>query len=327
MSSPDDRRFEEAITWHARLALPAADEAAFVDFAAWLESDPGNRAAYDELEDFDGALTRAILRERQGDSRQSPISLQLRRSRRSSVDGWLVGAVAFAAALLVVFLVNTDTNSLSVARYATAVGRTRTIRLSDGSKIEMNTATALSVIGSDARRVKLERGEAVFRVRHEQNRRFIVQAGDREVRDVGTVFDVLRDAGAVTVAVAEGQIAVGPAGGGEPTRLHAGERLRHTEGSSSSDVDRVDPRWVAAWQSGFLVYRNAPLQQVVADLNRYFREPIVIDGSTASSQRFSGVLHIHDEHTTLTQLTAFLPLVMVRDAGGNIRLQAARPKH
>ena len=191
----------------------------------------------------------------------------------------------------------------------------------------MNTATALSVrMGSDERRVILENGEAVFRVRHDHGRAFVVRAGDREVRDLGTVFDVLRHGGITAVAVSDGQVAVAPATRGDPVILRAGERLTHTEGTNSSEVERIDPKLVTAWQSGYLIYRNAPLRDVIADLNRYFRVPIVLEGAGASTQHFSGVLVIRDEDAAVAQLTAFLPVVAVRDTKGIIRLQSAKPK-
>jgi transmembrane sensor len=228
--------------------------------------------------------------------------------------------------LLIFFLL--DTNPPSAMKYATGVGQSRAVTLSDGSKIEMNTATTLSVqVSSRQRRVTLDRGEAVFRIRHERGRPFIVRAGDREVHDIGTVFDVLRNGEVIAIAVAEGQIAVAPAAGGEPITMRAGQRLRHTEGSSSSTLDTVDPQWVTTWQNGYLIYRDAPLRDVVADLNRYFRRPITLDERAASAEHFSGVLRIHDENTAVTQLTAFLPIIAIRQADGTIQLRSSKPKH
>lgn len=327
MSPPQDRRLDEAVAWHVRLASLEAGEALFTEFSAWLESDPANRAAYDTIEDFDAALGDHISQMHEKRSPQQPIGFERRPfAKPTSMAVWTLGVSAIAAVLAIFFLVSTTPPSAK--RYATGIGQSRVVALSDGSKIEMNTATTLFVQESSReRRVMLERGEAAFRIHHEKDRPFIVHVGDREIRDMGTVFDVLDNGRTVLVAVAEGQIAVASATGGEPVQMHAGQRLVHTEGSRFSTLDTVDPRWVTAWRSGYLVYRNAPLRDVVADLNRYFRQPISVEEGAASGQHFSGVLRIRDENTAVAELTAFLPILAIRKNDGTIQLQAAKPKH
>jgi len=318
-----DRSLEEAVAWHVRLASSQADEAAFDEFAGWIEAGPENRAAYDRVEALEAQIGDAAGQERVS-NQSSLASFQSRQQRISWRAATMGGAAALAAALLVFLLI--DTRSTPSIRYSTSVGQSRNVVLADGSKIEMGPNTVVSATtGEDERRVEFDRGEAVFRVKHQAERPFVVQAGDREIRDLGTVFDVRRIAGAITVAVAEGQVSVVPAAGGEPIVLQSGQRLRHIEGKESSEVDTIDPRWVTSWQKGFLIYRDAPLTQVVADLNRYFRTRIIVDERTASRQRFSGILHVVDEGTAISQLTAFLPIVAVHE-GDAIRLHLAKSK-
>jgi len=327
MNGDHERQLHEAVSWHLRLHSQDSGEATFLEFCEWLDADPRNRAAYDKIEDFDAEITNSAMEEQPRLPR--PLVSYLRPSSdgiRASLIRWSAAGVAgIAAAFLVVLAVRTSPPSAQ--QYATALGQSRTIQLSDGSVIEMNTATALSVqMDSSERRIVFNHGEAIFRVRHEQDHPFIVQVGDREVRDLGTVFDVVRDTGAVAVAVAEGQVAIAKPAGDPFVTIHAGERLKYKEGSTSSALDRIDPSWSTAWRSGYLVYRNSPLEDVVADLNRYFRVPIVLEGTEVPNERFSGVLRIHDESTAVAELTAFLGLTAVRDAKGRIRLQTARSK-
>ena len=320
-----ERILDEAVTWHVRLASPQAGEATFDEFAGWIESSPEHRAAYDQIEGFEAKLRDAVAQE-QVSAPRALLSFRSRQHRgvSPSVTFGLTGLAALAAALLIFFLIGTG--STPSTRYSTDVGQSRAIVLSDGSNIEMGPATVLSAqVGAGERVVRLERGEATFRVRHQAENPFVVQVGDREIRDLGTVFDVRRVAGGITVAVAEGQVAVVPAAGGQPVILRSGDRLRHIVGNEWSDVDKVDPRWVVSWQKGFLIYRDAPLAQVVADLNRYFRTRIVVDDAVASRQRFSGILHVVDEDTAISQLTDFLPVVAVHD-GGTIRLRGAKAR-
>ncbi|MBV9572235.1 MAG: FecR domain-containing protein [Alphaproteobacteria bacterium] len=323
-----ERKLRDAVTWHVRLGSPDAGEAEFAEFAAWLESDPQNRVLFDRVEDFDRRLADAIVEQPQTDSSESWRALrqQSRAPSRIRLSKWVSGAAAMAAILLILFTLGT--RAPPAVHYATAVGQSRTVRLSDGSKVEMNTATSMSVqMGSEKRYVILDRGEAIFQIRPDRDRPFVVAVGDRQVRDVGTVFDILRSSGEITVAVAEGQVAVGPISDAEPIILGAGDRIRHTEGTNSSKRDRIDPKLVTAWRSGYMVYRNVPLGEVIDDLNRYFRLPIIVEPGELFLLRFSGVLHIRDEAAAIAQLTGFLPIVAVRASDGSIRLRAAERKH
>ena len=322
-----ERTVQDAVAWHLRLSSPTACESDFEEFAVWIESDPNNRSVFDQVEDLDTDLSAALLEETKPKNSDSwrPVGAQPRGLGRFGAHNWMAGAAMMAASLLIVIPV--ATRAPQAMRYATAIGQSRTVHLPDGSMIDMSTDTSITVqIGATKRYVILDRGEAVFRIRPDRERPFLVRAGDREVRDIGTVFDVLCNSGEVTIAVAEGQIAVGRVSDAESVILRAGDRVRHTEGTNSSERDRIDPKLVTAWQSGYLVYQDAPLTRVIGDLNRYFRIPIIVEPGAPFSLRFSGVLHIRDQAAAIAQLTAFLPIVAVHVSDGSIRLRAAAMK-
>src|SRR6185312_12527900 len=83
----------------------------------------------------------------------------------------------------------------NVSTYATAVGGHRTLTLPDGTVIELNTDTVVSITNDLAqRRVWLTKGEALFEVKHDARHPFTVIASDHKVTDLGTKF-VVRQTG------------------------------------------------------------------------------------------------------------------------------------
>ena len=91
----------------------------------------------------------------------------------------------------------------------TELGEQRNLTLSDGTRVALNTATKIRVrYDNAARRVELERGEALFEVAKVPARPFVVIAGGRRVTAVGTSFVVRRDNEEVAVTLLEGKVTV-----------------------------------------------------------------------------------------------------------------------
>ncbi|HWW26280.1 MAG TPA: iron dicitrate transport regulator FecR, partial [Caulobacter sp.] len=103
-------------------------------------------------------------------------------------------------------------------------------------------------------------------------------------------------------------------------RLAKGQQLIRAGGATTSMVRATDPDTAFAWKAGKLVYRDAPLADVVADLNRYVATPIRVDPS-AASVKVSGVLLVDEEAAMIRRLELFAPIVS-QHSGGEILLKA-----
>ena len=129
-----------------------------------------------------------------------------------------------------------------VATYATEVGVTRTVTLSDGSVVHLNTDTVVEAAYSPTeRRVRLTRGEAFFSVAKNPQRPFWVEAGAVSVRAVGTAFNVRFRPQAVEVLVKEGKVSVNQATppGSSPDALSPlGRNIRRACGCNGRQVPR-----------------------------------------------------------------------------------------
>ena len=314
-------RSEAAAAWLARLNQRSVSSEELQQFYAWRR-DPENAAAYAEAERiWKGA--RAL-----GDDRDIALAVRqaLERPRRSAAlgergargRGLLVGAGLLALLLvaLALYLSRSPT-------YETAVGEQRLVRLEDGSRLRLNTDTSVRIdYSSDRREVELARGEALFEVRHDPTRPFIVRSDDLSVRAIGTRFDVRSD-GAVRVALIEGAIAVTEAAAGaKPERLGPGEAFILAP-DGTTEVARVDLDVVTSWTTGRMIFRETPLGEAIAEVNRYSDRKIELRSEALRTLRVDGTFETGDIDAFVSAVTALFPLKAEKDPRGNILLRPA----
>ncbi|MBS0384645.1 MAG: FecR domain-containing protein [Proteobacteria bacterium] len=294
-------RRQAAAAWLVRLENDEATGADWAAFERWL-TDPENRKAIDEIE---SAL--AIV-----DDHRSAFAAPLRTKRSGgALRTGVFATLAMAAAVLL--FVELQPAPARTFDYAAPSNAVRIVQLPDGGTLTLNRSAVAHLQWSSAqRRAILIRGEAAFRVIHNENAPFTVIAGPIELRDIGTEFNVLRTPGAVTVTVREGALDVSSAA--KTLRLSAGDQATADGGRLSSR--RVHAEDAFAWRDGRLIYRDAPLSAVVADLNRYGATPITIADRAAAALRFSGVLVIDTPATMTSRLEAFLPVRSEHNAAG-----------
>lgn len=309
---PQDPIQQAAADWFAKLqGDPALEE--WTAFQAWLEADPEHAAAY--------AAVEAVWLDLEDLPRRDPAPeppaanvVPLRLGRRSTPRrGLLIGLGAAAAAATIAVAVAPQLTGPSYTDYATGRGETRELALADGSRLTLGGATTLRVrLGRRQREVTLLEGEASFDVVHLKDRPFVVTVGSREVRVLGTEFNILSHEGRLAVTVRRGVVAV--SGGQEGTvKLERGQQLVQSPGGVAEKRD-VPPDKAFAWQSGKLIYDRTPLAEVVADLNRYVATPIRVDPG-AASVTVSGVLQIDEEAAMIRRLELFAPIVAEPTAG------------
>lgn len=310
-----DAEIEAAIAWLVRLQGEAVTERDWLDFDAWLTASPTHAQAYDaalaldERLDLDAHLAQG---EPVDASLAAPLTanlIQLRPARRAWV--WSAGA-AIAAAFVAgaVLLPASGLMGAHETTYVTGVGERRTIALEDGSRIEMNAASRVTVrFERRARRVRMDDAQAFFDVAKDSSRPFLISAGDTQVRVVGTQFDVRRRDGQVAVNVQRGLVEVRPDASAAPFRLRPGQGLSHHEGQSAdAKLSTVAVEEVAGWRQGRLIYRDQPLSQIAGDMNRLFPRPVKLGDAEAANMRLSGVLIVDEQDAMVDRLSHLLPV-------------------
>lgn len=312
---------QAASDWFARLQGDAGLED-WTAFQAWLEVDPAHAAAYDAVEslwvELENLPADAIPVAAEDFAAEPVVAFAPR--PKPHARRWVWTGLGAAAAAAVVVAVLPQLTRPTFTDYATKRGETREVALADGSRLTLGGATTLRVrLTRTERDVALVDGEASFDVAHQENRPFVVAVADREVRVLGTEFNILSHDDRLAVTVRRGLVSVsgGPEGA---VRLTKGQQLIRAGGATTSLVRATDPDTAFAWKAGKLVYRDAPLAEVVADLNRYVATPIRVDPS-AASVKVSGVLLVDEEAAMIRRLELFAPIVS-QHSGGEILLKA-----
>jgi len=324
--TPEQRRIDaEAASWIARLQSSDRCSATDDGLRAWLSADGAHEEAFERAMEIWGILPgAALVAENLAPASSHPVA---RLRPVSAVRQSPVWGLALAACLLLV-VIGGGAGWWLMSRslgYETQLGEQKVATLKDGTRIALNTDTQLAIdYEEDARRVRLDRGEAMFEVAPNPKRPFIVTAGDRTVRAVGTSFIVRRTEGGVVVTLIEGKVAINqiesarsqPADA--PTLLRAGERLTVTPDAPSL-IDRPSMEAATAWRRGQAVFNDAPLSSAVAELNRYGGPRIAIGDPRLASLRVSGVFATNDT-AEFASAIASLHGVHVQQSRGELRI-------
>lgn len=302
-----------ALDWVIRQRDPAFS--AWEAFTAWLEASPAHAHAYHEAVLLDEEV--GLLAE---PASAVPVSVPANDipvespadSRLFARRAWLSGAVA--ASLVAIMGYNNLHRAPDSHRIQTAMGETRIVSLADGSRISINGGSSLLLDRAAPRLATLEKGQALFHVVHSDTEPFVVNVGEAQLVDLGTVFDVVRSASRTVVAVSEGAVAYNPHA--QNIRVDAGRRLSVDEKTRNADLVRVEGAAVGGWAAGQLVYDGVPLDEVTEEVTRTTGIKVRTDGA-AGAIRFRGALRTGGNETRMVEdLAALSGTRATRDAGG-----------
>jgi len=263
---------QQAAQWLARVDPGLRDdEAARLD--AWLEESTLNRVAWLRLKaNWDRAERLAALK---GLPQSNPRETAWSRPRMLLALAACLAVLAGGGALLAWHLAPAE------QVFATGVGGMQAVRLADGSRMELNTATRVHAdVTAAGRSVTLESGEAYFDVVHDARRPFTVYAGNRRITDLGTKFSVYRNGDDVRVLVREGRVQVDildrrevnapvVAQAGHAVITKAGETLVMAKPDIADDL---------SWRRGMLVFNQQTLGEAAEQFNRYNPRKLVVEG-------------------------------------------------
>ncbi len=327
---------EEAASWVVRLASDQRTRGEIEAFEAWCAQDPRNPDDYvDHALLWNGVAALAdndTARARLGVAKKEPARVLAFPSRRRMLEGLALAAAASAA-----YFVAPGLLSGGGETYATGIGEQRRIILADGSRIMLNTDSALRVdLGEIERRLFLERGQAFFQVAADPSRPFRVFVGNDEVRAVGTAFEIWRSGTGARVTLEEGVVAIyrgrgmaelprpaaRPRAGPAPAALlEAGQQVE-LQPNLRLAAREVDVATTQAWRSGRMILDDVPLDEVVRDINRYGGRQIVLGDPRIRPMRLSGVFHTSQPEALVDGISAALPVRLARQDDATLVLTA-----
>ncbi|MBV4548436.1 FecR domain-containing protein [Pseudomonas triticicola] len=298
MAAAADRQvFETAASWYVQFQSQPPSPAEQKAWQLWIDSDPAHLAAWNQMEQLQrhlGTLPQDLKRRalNSGQQRRQVLKLLLLAAGTGFV-GWNVQR-------------HTSLGNVW-ADYKTAVGQRRTISLADGSRIQLNTDSAIDVSFDAAQRlIQLRAGEILVQTgKLGDQRPFYVQTRDGRIQALGTRFSVHQMPNSTRVGVMEDRVSVQPAQASTAALiLNAGEGAdfdsRHI-GLRPFQASEV------AWINGQLIVLDARLGDVIAELGRY-RSGVLHCDRRARDLRVSGTFRLDSTDAVLANLKASLPI-------------------
>ncbi|AQT93637.1 MULTISPECIES: FecR domain-containing protein [Pseudomonas] len=300
MPNADPRLVDQAIQWMITLRFNVADDASTAAFERWLHTSAEHQQVWQRVatmnDDFN-QLPAQVGRHALRGARQ-------RISRREGLK--LLGLVAGAAGLTWLGRDYTPLPAL-MAEHRTATGERRWVGLSDGSRIQLNSASAIdTAFTSERRLVQLRQGEILVDTGVDK-RPFWVQTRDGHLRALGTRFLVREEAQGTLLAVQQGAVAVFANGNETNARqvLNPGEHVVfNRNGIRPAVANGLDP-W--AWSDGVISARNMRLDDFLAELGRY-RNGLLRCSEAVAGLRVSGTYQLEDTDQVLGLVAQSLKL-------------------
>lgn len=187
-----------------------------------------------------------------------------------------------------------------LADYRTDTGDRRQFGLGERVQVDMNTQTSIALRSEQpgALRVELIAGEAAFDGQS-SSAALTVVAGRGSAEARGARFELRNLEGTVCVTCLSGSVRV--ALGKGATVLGPNQRLFYDRRGLGA-VQQIDPAETSAWRQGSLVFRNTPLAEVVAEINRYRRGRVVLLDGARGASALSGRFEIRDTDKVLVQI-------------------------
>lgn len=307
----------EAGAWVYR--LKDDDSAACrAEFEAWMKTSPQHVAEFllasatdvelGRLEIADGIDVDALLAE--ADSNVMPLqaapaavagAVQPRRAKRPFWPFAVAAGIA-AVATLVTLIAYPRT-------YGTDVGEQRSVKLDDGSMVQLNTRSRIEVrYTNEARVIRLIDGEALFTVAADSKRPFAVESGNARVHAIGTQFNVYRRHNGAKVSVVEGRVSITTSSPSIPessTQLLLDAGQEAAVENSGRIVKSASPQLThaLAWRQRHLEFHSATVGEVAAEFNRYNREQIEIADEALARRSMSGLFDADEPQSLVDFLT------------------------
>lgn len=295
MAAPDRKTFEAAASWYVQFQSQPPTAAERLAWQQWLNGDPSHQVAWNQMEQLQrslGALPQDFTRR----------ALSATQQRRQVLKWMLVlGSTGYLGW-------NVQQYSNVGADYRTSVGERRRIELADGTRIDLNTRTAIDVVFDGRQRlIRLCEGEVLIHTGKSGGQPpFYVDTRQGRIQALGTRFTVRQLPDTTRVGVLEDRVSVLP--GDQP------DHLRLLSAGECVDFDRqnVGPnhdyqRSQAAWVEGQLIVLDARLGEVIDELSRY--RPGVLQCDQASARlRVSGTFRLDATDAVLANLQATLPI-------------------
>ncbi|MFH0301050.1 FecR domain-containing protein [Bradyrhizobium sp. 31Argb] len=312
----------EAVAWVQHLDSGRVTPADVKALKQWRSRSPDHEAAFADARRMwkEFAPAARSLRERGQLSpalAARPVSHSTL-SRRAAIGGALATVSAAAAYAMVSPPLDLWPSIAELAAdYRTVTGEQRQLELPSDVSMHLNSQTSVALRGNDGARIELVSGEASFVSKSQQERPLIVLAANGVMTTSRAHFDVRRAGQSVCVTCVGGNVNVTLES--QATTLGSGQQVRYDD-RGLGPVASIDIELVTAWQQGVLIFRSAPLAEVVEEINRYRSGRVILMDRELARKPISGRFRIDHMDDILVRLNQAFGITSRTLPGGIVLL-------
>ncbi|MFI8479491.1 FecR domain-containing protein [Pseudomonas sp. NPDC078700] len=301
-ASPSTAVLQDAANWYLDLQEAPTNSELRASHHGWLAADATHRQAWARLEKLQGKL--AIVPA----GLAQPALSSASHKRRASIK--LLGLLLMTGGVSGLAWQSTTFSNLR-ADQRTAAGERRSVRLDDGSTLQLNSATALNIdYSKKLREISLLQGEVLVQTAADQQARpLVVHTEQGSIRALGTRFLVRRENNLTQVRVLQHAVEVRTEQNLTPLRVNAGQQLWFGAGKTLA-LEPLESH-ADAWINGMLIVSDWPLPRFIAELARY-RSGVLRCDPALSKLRISGAFQLADSDAILDNLSTTLGVKIQR---------------
>ncbi|MBS2212671.1 DUF4974 domain-containing protein [Carboxylicivirga mesophila] len=190
------------------------------------------------------------------------------------------------------YLLQKDTQQVSMERYSTAFGETKEIILPDSSRVVLNAASTILYPGKfskDSRDVVLV-GEASFDISKDRNKPFRVETSHLQVEVLGTEFilSAYQEDETITTYLKEGSVRLnGEFADYQSLEMRPSQKaILRKEDMHMEVINSL--KQSKSWEDGYMVFEQTSLKEIAARLERRFGVEIIIEDEALNNYKYSG---------------------------------------
>jgi len=278
-----------------------ANESEKQEFFRSIEIDPEKKEEYQQYKNLYilGNLNPDQYRKQQDESFSNFWNRVQSAKPQRFIGQWMRYAAVFILASVLSFMANyvlypkESADSGDHIEYSSEKGSVSTVHLKDGSSIWLSSGTKL-VIDKNKKGETIARlnGEAFFDLISNPNRKFIVDLGKFQIRDIGTTFNVraYESEQAISTTLIKGQIDLIKDSEKSFLTVKPGEHVEYNKTSKEIAINQRDPSIVTAWKDGKFVFIDQPLSEICTDLENWYNVEIQIEDPQLASTRYTSVV-------------------------------------
>ncbi len=307
-NAPAFESLQQAAQWFALLRSDEATEQDRIRWRMWIDQRRENREAWQHVENVSRRFEPL-----QSDNEKLPAEKALKAgrgpksSRRRALR--MIAIVSGTGLLGWVAVRGTPLRDALIAwqaDYSTGTGEVREFMLADGTRIWLNTASALSAdYQTGMRHLRLMAGEVLIETAQDVARPFVLDTDHGRLHALGTRFTVRQLEGFTYLAVYEGAVEVRTAEGDRAQIIDAGQQVTFTRETIAPPGAAERAR--QAWARGILVADNIALIDLIAELARYRRGHLGC-APEVGGLRVMGTYPLNDPERALALLENALPV-------------------